>query len=150
MLTRRMSAARAGAEDTAALLISHGVPEQHAAGSQQFLACERSFANRVRMGLIEDGWEEGSVRIAWSQWLDPDVTSELRHLAALGYRRILVNAVTRPIDSLSSTTDIALAIRAAHIDSEVDIEILEPWGDDPMVIDALNAHVEDALRNQEP
>jgi sirohydrochlorin ferrochelatase len=102
-------------------------------------SCEQEtfFLQRVRQALVNAGMDESNVRAAWLDWQDPGVTEVVRHLAALGCRRIAVVPATTPADCLETTIDLPAAVEQAGLDPDVRVELLHGWGDDPVVAGVL-------------
>lgn len=105
---------------------------------------------RVRAELIAAGLHEDKVRMAWLEWEDPGVTEVVRHLAALGCRRILVVPVTLPFDSVDSLLDLRASADQAAVDEGVTVTVLPAWGDDPAVAAALCDRVLEAAHELDP
>src|SRR5664279_2599182 len=90
---------------------------------------------------------EQSVRIAWADWRAPEVTGTVRHLAALGCRRIIVSPTCFPLDSITTLLDLQLAVRQARVDETVSIVTLPAWHDDPALVEELRADICGVLGN---
>ena len=132
--------------DTGVVLVGHGQPEERAKAYPSFDEEETVFLNRLRMLLIEKGIAESNVRIAWAEWGDPDVTSTVRHLAALGCQRILVVPAVYPLDAVTTKLDLEIAVRQARVAEGTVATTLPTWRDDDAVIEELRARVVAALR----
>lgn len=135
LVARRAAAAAKGSDvaETGFVLVGHGVPpewdESHPAASEQ----ETYFVQRVRMLLARRGYPEQNVRWGWLEWQLPDVTESVRHLAALGCRRICVVPATLVMPSIALMLDVTRSVVAARVDEAAVVEVLSAWGDDPMV-----------------
>jgi len=143
MLASRVMAAAAGG-DTGIVLVGHGQPESRAKRHPGFDERELSFLSRVRMMLLERGMDEESVRVAWADWTTPDVTSTVRHLVALGRRRVLVVPAVFPLDTLATRLDLEMAVRQARVNEGVSVVTLPGWRDDEAVIAELRERVVEA------
>jgi protoheme ferro-lyase len=88
------------------------------------------------MLVSEAGIPTMNVRTAWAEWAQPDVTSAVRHLAALGCDRVLVSPAVFPFDCIATQLEIPLMVRQARVDS-VPVVMLPTWRDDEGVVGAL-------------
>lgn len=145
MLTGRIDSAAASDMVTGVVLAAQGQPRERAERDPAFRERETAFVSRLRMMLLDRGWPEERVRTAWSEWDEPDVTTEARHLAALGCTRILIVPATRPLESLSTRSDLSAAVRAAHLDTGVEVVVMPAWGADPAITAALATSARAAL-----
>lgn len=145
MLVARVLGALDTPDSTGVALVGHGQSERHARLNPGFDQAENSFLNRIRMRLLEEGLPEQHVRIAWAEWDSPDVTSAVRHLAALGCRRVLVVPAVYCVDTTGTLLDLELAVRQARVDEEVSTVTLPSWRDDEMLIAELARCVEKML-----
>ncbi len=93
------------------------------------------------MMLLERGVDAESVRVAWADWTTPDVASSVRHLVALGRRRVLVVPAVYPLDTLATRLDLEMAVRQARVNDDVSVVTLPGWRDDEAVIAELRARV---------
>jgi protoheme ferro-lyase len=123
------------------VLVGQGQPEERSRSHREFDEQETAFLNRVRLLLVEHGIAEQNARIAWSDWRAPEVTSTVRHLAALGCREIVVMPACYPLDSISTLLDLPLAVRQARVDDTVSVVTLPSWHDDPGLIEALRVEI---------
>lgn len=119
------------------VLVAEGQPWQWdrthpAAAEHATFMCQR-----VRAELVSAGLSEDKVRMAWMEWDDPGVTEVVRHLAALGCRRIVILPATLPADCIATLLDLRAAADQAAVDEGVAVAVLPAWGDDPAVADAL-------------
>lgn len=103
------------------------------------------FQQRLRMELVSRGFDESRIRLAWLQWSEPDVIETVRHLAALGAKKIVVVPTTMPVESLSTRVDLRHAVILARVPDDVDVTILEAWGDDPIVVEALAQSIKETI-----
>lgn len=132
------------------VLVAEGQPWQWdrthpAAAEHATFLCQRVRAELVTAGLCED-----KVRTAWLEWDDPGVTEVVRHLAALGCRRILIVPVTLPFDSVTTLLDLRSSADQAAVDEGVTVGVLPAWGDDPAVAAALCDRILEAARELGP
>lgn len=137
MLVERTMSAISDSAFAGVVLVGHGQPEERARRAPEFGEDETIFLSRLRMLLVDRGLPDDRVRIAWSEWTDPGITSQVRHLAALGCREILVVPAVFALDTLSTSIDLGLAAQQARLDPAVSIHVLPAWGPDPAVIEEL-------------
>lgn len=130
---------------TGVLLVGIGQPEPRSRTYQSFDEREQAFLSRVRMLLIERGVAANSVRLAWSEWRMPDVTSGVRHLAALGCSRLIVVPACFPLDSIATLLDLPMATRQARVEDTLSVVTLHAWGDDNALVAELREQTLAAL-----
>jgi Ferrochelatase len=145
LVTNRIMAVAGDPSVAGIVLVGQGQPSDRARDRRDFDEQETSFLNHVRMLLLERGVVEQSIRIAWADWRNPEVTGTVRHLAALGCRRILVSPACFPFDSITTLLDIQLAVRQARVDESISVVTLPAWHDDPAFVEELRADITDAL-----
>lgn len=145
-VTNRILAASDEPAVTGAVLVGHGQPDERAARNPSYDENELGFLNRVRMLLIDRGIPENNIRIAWAEWNNPDVTSAVRHLAALGCRRVVVSPAVFPVDSIEIRLDLEIAVRQARVEQGVIVVTLPAWRDDSHVVDEVVKRVEAELQ----
>jgi len=143
MLVARV--ARSADSATGVVLVGHGQPEERARLHPEYDEQELLFLNRLRMLLVERGIADDFVRLAWADWGEPDITSSVRHLAALGCRRILVVPAVYPLDTVSTRLDLEVALRQARVADNILATTLPPWRDDDAVVAELHDRVAAAL-----
>jgi len=142
-LARRMAdrilASTAGAEleDVGVALVSMGMPEEWARRHRAAAETENYFNQRVRMALMEAGIEGEHIRSGSLEWQAPDVTEMVRHLAALGCRRIIVAPSTAVLPTLDTTLDLERAATYARVPPGVRVITLGAWGDDDVVVQTV-------------
>lgn len=132
------------------VLVAEGQPWQWdrthpAAAEHATFLCQR-----VRAELVASGLSEDKVRTAWLEWDDPGVTEVVRHLAALGCRRIIIVPATLPFDSVATLLDLRSSAAQAAVDEGVEIGVLPAWGDDPAVAAALSERILEAALDVHP
>ena len=132
---------------TGVVLVGAAQPDTRSKDRHDFDEQESSFLNRVRMRLVERGLSETLVRIAWVEWRTPDVTSAVRHLAAMGCLRIVVSPACFPLDTIRSTLDIEIAVRQARLDSSITAITLTGYATDPAFAEELRGRALSALAN---
>lgn len=148
MLSRRVM--RSANDTTGVVLVGHGQPEERAKLHPDFDEQEMTFINRLRMLLVEQGIPENLVRVAWAEWGTPDVTSSVRHLAALGCQRVLVVPAVHPLDTVATSLDLEIAVRQARVDEATLATTLPPWRDDEAVVEELMARIRAELDARAP
>jgi len=141
MLVSRALSTATDLSQTGFVLVGHGQPEERAKRNPRFDEEEAVFLNRLRMILIDRGVPQQNVRIAWSEWRTPDVTSAVRHVAALGCTRAVVVPAVFPLDTIATRLDLEIAVRHARADQTAGVITLTGWRDDPALIEELRARV---------
>jgi len=146
MLAQRALAALGGDRSTdGVVLVAAGEPEQlerdHPAAVEQ----TTFFSQRVRADLIEAGLASERIRRAWLEWEEPDVSEAVRHLAAVGARRIVLVPADFPCDTIATLVDLRFAAERAADETGTSVSVLPAWGDDAAVVEALRDGVVEAL-----
>lgn len=141
LIAERVMRAVADLDTTGVILVAHGQNPDRSRRNPEYDENEAAFVSRVRMLVAERGVTESNIRTAWSGWHDPDVTSTVRHLAALGCRRVLVVPATYPLETISTTIDLVTAARQARVDDSVSVVALPAWRDEPQVVEELAERV---------
>lgn len=144
-LVERVLSAAGELDGTGVVLVGHGQPEDRAKRNPGFDEDETVFLSRLRMLLIDRGLPDHNVRIAWSEWSTPDVTSAVRHIAALGCSRVVVVPAVFPLDVIVTRLDLDIAIRQARVDDSINVVTLSAWKDDAAVVEELRVRVSAAL-----
>ena len=121
------------------VLVGLGQPEERARTCGSFDEHETAFLNRVRMLLLERGLSETFVRLAWADWHAPDVTSAVRHLAALGCERLIVAPACFPLDTVETLLDLPLSVRQARVEDAISVVTLTAWSDDTGLVEELRS-----------
>jgi len=137
LVTAKALAVAHDVSTTGVLLVGVGQPEPRSRTYRSFDERENAFLSRARMLLIERGVPANSVRLAWSEWRTPDVTSGVRHLAALGCSRLLVVPACFPLDSIATLLDLPMATRQARVEKSLSVVTLNAWGDDAGLVAEL-------------
>lgn len=123
------------------VLVATGEPQQlqrdHPAATEQ----TTFFSQRVRAELIEAGLASERIRPAWLEWEEPDVSEAVRHLAAVGARRIALVPVTFPAETIATLVDLRFAAEQAAGETGATVVVLSAWGDDAAVVEALSRGV---------
>ncbi|HET6350753.1 MAG TPA: ferrochelatase [Coriobacteriia bacterium] len=145
MLVQRILRVTEDAAGTGVILLGQGQPETLARLHPDFDIQENALLSRVRMQLTDAGVAEDNVHIAWAEWRAPDLINTVRHLAALGCRRIVVVPGTFPLDTITTRLDTELAVHQARIDSSVTVVTLPAWSDDPRLVAELAERVDGEL-----
>jgi protoheme ferro-lyase len=144
LVARRTLTVRSDPERTGVALVVHGQPGEHERANQSFDIQENSFANRVRLFLVEEGLESDRVRVCAAEWRDPGVTETVRHLAAIGCDRVLVVPACQPFANLQTLLDIPAAARNARVPENARVVHIAPWGDDGSFAEVLAAAIDEA------
>jgi protoheme ferro-lyase len=135
-VARHIIAGAINPEATGVVLVMHGQPGPRGRRYPLFEEQESAFTSRIRMLVNEAGIPPANVRTAWAEWSQPDVTSAVRHLAALGCDRVLVSPAVFPLDCIATQLEIPLMVRQARVDS-VPVVMLPTWRDDEKAVAAL-------------
>ncbi len=135
-VARHIVAGAINPDTTGVVLVLHGQPGPRGRRYPQFDEQETAFASRITMLVSEGGIPAANIRTAWAEWAQPDVTSAVRHLAALGCDRVLVSPAVYPFDCIATQLEIPLMVRQARVDA-VPVVMLPTWRDDEKVTDAL-------------
>ncbi|MCL2504019.1 MAG: ferrochelatase [Coriobacteriia bacterium] len=141
MLARRIHAVPETEGVTGVVLIGYGQSENHSRMNPGFDESETSFLNRLRARLIDGGIDSQHIRIAWTDWVSPDITSAVRHLAALGCQRMLIVPAVHCVDTLGTLLDLDIAIKQARIENTVSMVLLPTWHDDETLIEELKLRI---------
>ena len=149
LVTARALAVAGDLSTAGIVLVGQGQPDERSRAFREYDEHETAFLNHVRMLLLDRGVPEQSVRIAWADWRTPEVPGSVRHLAALGCRRIVVSPSCFPLDSIATLLDLRLSVRQARVDDTVSVVTLPAWHDDPALIEALRSGVVSALAQAE-
>jgi len=147
LVTNRALAVAGDLAAAGVVLVGQGQPEDRSRDRRDFDEQETAFLNRVRMLLLERGVPEQSVKIAWADWRAPEVTGTVRHLAALGCRRIIISPACFPLDSITTLLDLQLSVRQARVDETVSVVTLPAWHDDEGLVAELRASAQSTLRS---
>jgi len=126
------------AETTGVVLVGIGQPEERAGTCRSFDEHETAFLNRVRLLLVDRGVDADKVRLAWADWHGPDVTSTVRHVAALGCTRMVIAPACFPLDTVETMLELPLSVRQARIEEGISLVSLTAWHDDPALVDELS------------
>lgn len=94
-------------------------------------------AHRIRAELLQAGLAPERIRRAWLEWEDPDVPEAIRHLVAVGARRIALVPATFAVDELSTVIDLQFLAERGTAETGASVVVLPAWGADPAVVDAL-------------
>lgn len=137
LLARRIAVGVAGPQTTGVVLAARGEPEVRRSANRSFEEAEIAFTTRLRALVAESGVPQEQIRIAYAEWSEPGVSSEVRHLALLGCERILVSPACFPAETLVTKIDIPMSVKQARIDPMISVVTLSAWGDELEVVEAL-------------
>jgi protoheme ferro-lyase len=146
MIARRtLSALGPEVNEDGVVLVSEGEPWQ--SGRDDPAAAEQTtfFTQRVRAELVDAGLAADRIRSAWLEWEEPDVAEAIRHLGALGARRVALVPVTFPVETIPTLVDLRFAAERAAGETGVVATVLDAWGNDPAVVQSLVEAIETAL-----
>lgn len=151
MLAQRV-VSRLGADrtDDGVVLVSEGDPWEHARSEGAYREQLTFFIQRVRAELVEAGVSPGRIRQGWLWGEDPDLAEATRHLVAVGAREVVFAPVTFPAETIATLTDIRYVAERSAGDTGVKVSVVEPWGNDPAVVEALRDSVAAALDRDSP
>jgi protoheme ferro-lyase len=123
------------------VLVAFGNPWQFDRAFPTAMEQTTFLSQRIRSELIEAGLPSERVRQAWLEWEEPDVREAVRHLAALGARRVALLPVDLLYESLATAVDLPMATERAAEESDVRVALAQPMGDDPAIVAALQESV---------
>lgn len=135
-IARRIVAGAIDPDSTGVVLVLHGEPGPRAQRYPAFEEHESAFVSRVKMLVADRGIPSANIRVAWLEWNQPDITTAVRHLAALGCNRVLVSPAVFPFDSIATQLEIPLMVRQARVDS-IPVVMLPTWHDDTEIVEEL-------------
>ncbi len=142
LIAERTLAVADGPSDSGVVLLVHGQPGLQADSNPTFDIQENAFANRVRTLLQEGGLDEANIRVCAAEWRDPGIAETVRHLAALGSRRIIVVPTCLPFANLQVLLDVPAAARDARVPDDVRIVHVAPWGEDEVFSEVIAREIE--------
>lgn len=145
MLASRVMEPAGDGRDVGVVLVGHGQPEPRAHINPAYDEQELTFLSRLRMLLLDRGLSEEAVKVAWADWSNPDISSVVRHLVAMGRVRVFVLPAAFPLDTLSTRLDLELAVRQARISEGASVVMMPAWRDEEAVIAELHDRVVSAL-----
>ncbi len=146
MLAQRVvSRLDAGGSDGGVVLVSEGDPWEHARSEGAYREQLTFFIQRVRAELVDAGIPPGRIRRGWLWGEDPDLAEATRHLVAVGAREVAFVPVTFPVETIATLTDIRYVAERSAGDTGARVSVVEPWGNDPAVVEALRDSVVAAL-----
>ncbi len=132
---------------TGVALILHGQPDEWERSHASFDVQENSFAHRIRMILTDKGIPRDNIKLCFAEWRVPDITETVRHLAALGCRRVLICPACFPFESSVTLLDAQVAVKQARVEGHVNTVILGAWGEESIVSDVLFGEIRTASRD---
>jgi len=144
MVADRILAVTTEPERTGVALVLHGQPPERERTHAAFDVQENAFANRVRMFITESGIDPERTRLCWADWHEPAIAETVRHLAALGSKRVLVMPCCYPFENLNTLLDFQVEIKRARVPEDVHVMQLPPWKDDSVPAEVLAAEIEEA------
>jgi protoheme ferro-lyase len=128
-------------EAVGVVLASGGQPPEWAGAFPGYEEQETFFRQAVRARLLEAGLEDGHVRLAWIDWQSPDVSEAVRHLAALDCRPVFVVPSSSPGESTTTLVDLRQAVHFARVEETTEVQVLDAWGADIRVAEALAGEI---------
>lgn len=126
------------------VLVSMGEPQQFERDHPEAAEQTTFFSQRVRAELIEAGLASERIRRAWLEWEEPDVSEAVRHLTAVGARRVVIVPVDFPAETLATLVDLRFVAERAEEETGATLVVVGAWGDDPAVVEALREGVDAA------
>lgn len=145
MLVARINSVIDDVAAAGVVLVGHGQPETRARRDPRYDEDEATFMNRLRALLVDGGLPERAVKVAWAEWRSPDVTSTVRHLAALGCHRVVIVPAVNPLDTLGTRLDLEVSVRQARVSEGVVVVTLPAWKDDPALVEELRTQIAHAM-----
>lgn len=145
-LTERiMTTASGDPAEVGVVLVGEGVPPLWQRRYAEAEETHNYFDQRVKVLLTEAGVQEQHVRVAWLGWQTPDVTEAVRHVAALGCKRVVVAPATIALPTMETVLDLSHSLSLARLPENVQVVTLTAWGDDQGLADAVLRSAEEAL-----
>lgn len=128
------------------LLVGHGQPAEWDDLWPTETAQETSFRQEVLDLFEQDGYRRENLDLAWMEFRQPKPAARIDEMAANGVQRIVYFSAAISADSLHSQYDVpALVARAKSLqggNSNVVVDNLGAWNDDPLVIEAIKEKID--------
>lgn len=144
-IAERIMAVTADPAATGVALVMHGQSESRHQTHPDFDEQESAFCSRIRLVLQEQGIDEQMVRPCYHDWESPDATETVRHLAALGCKRVVVTPACFPFESATTVLDLPVAVAQARVDEHVATVVLSAWNDEQGIAEILMKSILEAL-----
>ncbi|MHB9003890.1 MAG: CbiX/SirB N-terminal domain-containing protein [Coriobacteriia bacterium] len=148
-IAERIMAVTADPAATGVALVMHGQTEARHQNNPEFDEQEAAFCSRIRLVLQEQGIDEQMVRPCYHDWESPDTTETVRHLAALGCKRIVVTPACFPFESATTVLDLPVAVAQARVDEHVSTVVLSAWNDESGIAEILMKSIAEALPQED-
>jgi protoheme ferro-lyase len=139
----RVLAVTADTATTGVALVMHGQPDSRHQTNPDFDEQEAAFCSRVRLLLQEEGIDEHMVKSCYHDWESPDATETVRHLAALGCKRVVVVPACFPFESTATVLDLPVAVAQARVEEHVSTVVLPAWNDEQGIAEILVQAIDD-------
>jgi sirohydrochlorin ferrochelatase len=127
------------------LLVGHGQPDewdrQWASETEQ----EIGFRNEVLQHLERDGYLPQNLGLAWMEFKQPKPAEKIESLVRNGVQEILYFSAAISADSMHSQYDVPHLVEQAKVPAHIRLVNLGAWGDDPLVIQAIQEKIDAAL-----
>jgi sirohydrochlorin ferrochelatase len=124
-------------EKTGILLVGHGQPDDWDRLYPTQTEQENVFREKVRERLIQDGYLPENVVLAWMEFKEPAVTEGMEALLDQDVELILVYSASISADSIHSDIQVPEEVHKANIPDDVKVVNMGPWGNSPLVIEAI-------------
>ncbi len=128
--------------DVGILLVAHGQPASWDALFEKQPAQEDAFRLATKQLLVEKGFREGSIVLAYMEFKEPGIAASVRRLIETGAKKILVAPVNISAEGIHSEHEIPSMVEGAGAPSSVEIVHLGAWNDDPLLLDELLERLE--------
>lgn len=146
---RSMFVARANAhrgdtpkEKVGILLVGHGQPDEWDVEWSTETEQEIGFRQEVLKLLAQDGYRPENMGLAWMEFKKPKPAKLVEKLVSQGVERILYYSAAISADSLHSQYDVPSLVDKARVPAGLPLINLGAWGNDPLVIDAIQEKVQ--------
>ncbi len=124
-------------EKTGILLVGHGQPADWDLIYPTQTEQENLFREQVRQRLIDDGYLPENVILAWMEFKNPTVTEGMEQMLAQDVDLILYYSASISADSIHSDIQVPEEVLKADIPDDIDVVNMGPWGNSPLVIEAI-------------
>ena len=123
--------------DVGILLVAHGQPSSWDSLFPKQPVQENAFRLATKNLLVEEGFQEDRIVLAYMEFKQPDINTSVQALLASGVKKILVAPVNISTDSIHSEHEIPSMVIQAGVPASVSVLHLGAWNDDQLLLDEL-------------